>query len=65
MTDPAPLPVNPRFYCAEHGPTNEVLGLFGASRCLRCLEDLLDHAEQGVRLAQAYDIQKIAMEAQP
>jgi hypothetical protein len=59
MTEPFP----PRFYCAEHGPTNEVIGLFERTRCLACLEHLLDHSEQGVFLAQAFDIRQMAKEA--
>lgn len=65
MTEPFPPmaePFPPRFYCAEHGPTNEVIGLFERPRCLRCLETLLDHTAQGVFLAQAFDIRQIAQE---
>lgn len=61
MTEPFP----PRFYCAEHGPTNQVVGLFGKPRCLCCLEALLDHSERGVFLAQAFDIRQLAQEVAP
>jgi hypothetical protein len=39
VSEPQPLPVPPRFYCAAHGKTNSVIDLFKGTYCLDCLRE--------------------------
>lgn len=54
MSDPAPLGKRPRFFCQEeHGQTNQVIALGGATFCLECLTACAkDCLPQAIKIAE-------------